>query len=101
MQLQDGTTGGLIKDSDVCIDGTNNITGAKSISFVNSASNLVAAGTVWFKASSGILNIGNNKVIDNNIAQTLANKTLTIPNISTISNAGTITLPTTTTKFRY
>jgi hypothetical protein len=35
----DGTTGGLLQDSDVCIDDSDNITGVKSVSFTSSASN--------------------------------------------------------------
>jgi hypothetical protein len=49
----------------------------KSVSFVNSASNPGASGTAWFNAGSGVLNIGNNEVIDSNSAQAVTNKIIT------------------------
>jgi hypothetical protein len=72
----DGLTGGLIKDSDVCIDDSDNITAVKSIFFVNSVSNPGAAGTTWFNARSGILNIGNKEIVDSNNMQVLSSGNL-------------------------
>jgi hypothetical protein len=51
----DGTTGGLLQNSDVCIDDSDNITGVKSVSFTSSASNPGALGTIWFNGSSSIM----------------------------------------------
>jgi hypothetical protein len=93
----DGTTGGLLQDSDVCIDDSDNITGVKSVSFTSSASNPGAAGTIWFNGGLGIMNLGSEQIISSAATQTLTNKTLTAPVISIISNTGTITLPSATT----
>jgi hypothetical protein len=93
----DGTTGGLLQDSDVFIDDSDNITGVKSVSFTSSASNPGAAGTIWFNGGSGIMNLGSDQIVSSAAMQTLTNKTLTAPVISTISNTGTITLPSATT----
>jgi hypothetical protein len=93
----DGITGGLVQDSNVLIDDSSNISGAKSVTITSSASNPGAGGTVWFNAGTATLRVGNNELADLATAQTLTNKTLTAPIISTISNTGTITLPTATT----
>jgi hypothetical protein len=78
----DGTTGGLLQDSDVCIDDSDNITGVKSVSFTSSASNPGAAGTLWFNASgSGTISIGSNQLADLATAQTLLTKLLWVVQI--------------------
>jgi hypothetical protein len=93
----DGLTGGIVQDSSVLIDDTNNLSGAKSITFTSSASNPGAGGTLWYNAGSGAMNIGSAQIVNAAASQTLTNKTLTAPIISSISNTGTITLPTDTT----
>jgi len=60
---------------------------------------LVTGGTGITTAGNNVakrltLNIDNNVVVTKTDAQTLTNKTLTAPVISTISNSGTITIPT-------
>jgi hypothetical protein len=45
----------------------------------------------------GTTMVTKNNMVDTNTAQTLTNKTLTVPVISTISNTGILTLPNTTT----
>jgi hypothetical protein len=79
------------------IDDTNNLSGAKSITFTSSASNPGTGGTLWYNAGSGVMNIGSAKIVNAAASQTLTNKTLTAPIISSIANTGTITLPTDTT----
>jgi hypothetical protein len=93
----DGTIGGLMQDSNMLIDDSSNTSRAKSVTFTSSALNPGAGRTVWYNARTTTLRIGNNELADLAIAQMLSNKTLTAPFISTISNTGTITLPTTTT----
>jgi hypothetical protein len=93
----DGITGGIVQDSSILIDDTNNLSGAKSITFTSSASNPGTGGTLWYNAGSGSMNIGSAKIVNAAASQTLMNKTLTAPIISSIANTGTITLPTDTT----
>jgi hypothetical protein len=93
----DGITGGIVQDSSVLIDDTNNLSGAKSITFTSSASNPGAGGTLWYNAGSGAMNIRSAEIVNAAASQTLTNKTLTAPIISSIANTGTITLPTDTT----
>jgi hypothetical protein len=73
----DGSTGGLLQDSNVLIDDSDNVCGVKSILFTSSGSNPGAAGTLWFNARSGVLNTGCNEVIDSNSAQAVTNKMIT------------------------
>jgi hypothetical protein len=93
----DGITGGIVQDSSILIDDTNNLSGAKSITFTSSVSNPGAGGTLWYNAGLGTMNIGSAKIVNAAASQTLTNKTLTAPIISLIANTGTITLPTDTT----
>ena len=55
-----------------------------------------ATDTTISRASAGVVNIEGVPVVTTTATQTLTNKTLTAPIISTISNTGTITLPTST-----
>lgn len=59
-----------------------------------------AEGSVVWDSNDDLLTIGTGAgrktMVDTDTAQTLANKTLTAPVISTISNTGTVTLPTST-----
>jgi hypothetical protein len=93
----DGITGGIVQDSSILIDDTNNLSGAKSITFTSSASNLGTRGTLWYNAGLGMMNIGSAKIVNAAASQTLKNKTLTAPIISSIASTGTITLPMDTT----
>jgi hypothetical protein len=93
----DGITGGIMQDSSVLIYDTNNLSGAKSITFTSSASNPGTGGTLWYNAGLGLMNIGSTKIVNTATSQTLTNKTLTAPIISSIANTGTITLPMDTT----
>lgn len=66
----------------------------------NAAPNLSTDGDIGFNSSDSNLEVYTGgsvkKVITNSQTQTLTNKTLTAPVISTISNTGTLTLPTST-----
>jgi hypothetical protein len=59
-----------------------------------------AEGSVVWDSNDDLLTVGTGSgrktMVDTNTAQTLTNKTLTSPVISTISNTGTVTLPTET-----
>jgi hypothetical protein len=57
----DGITGGIVQDSSILIDDTNNLSGAKSITFTSSAANPGARGTLWYNAGLGLMNIGSTK----------------------------------------
>ncbi len=48
-------------------------------------------------ATTGVHGVGAGTIVGTTLTQTLTNKTLTAPVISTITNTGTLTLPTTTT----
>lgn len=93
----DLTTGKIIQDSLVTINDSGDIF-ATSIYLDNNDSGagarLVAANSLGFWTAT-FQNITGNVVIDSG-TQTLTNKTLTSPVISTISNTGTLTLPTST-----
>lgn len=92
--VQEGTT--LADTGWLCTnDGTITL-GTTALTFVQFSS----AGVIT--AGNGLTKTGNSLAIDTTItvdkttAQTLTNKTLTTPIISSISNTGTITLPTST-----
>jgi hypothetical protein len=85
----DRITGGIVQDSSVLIDDTNNLSGAKSITFTSSVANPGAGGTLWYNAGSGVMNIGSAEIVNAAASQTLTNKTLTAPIISSIANTGT------------
>jgi hypothetical protein len=59
----DGTTGGFMQDSNVLIDNSSNISGAKSVTFTSSASNPGTGGTVWFNARTATLCVGSNELV--------------------------------------
>ena len=55
-----------------------------------------ATDTTLARASAGVVNIEGVPIVTTTATQTLTNKTLTTPVISSISNTGTVTLPTAT-----
>lgn len=71
--------------------GTDNITYTQF-----NAGKTVVAGNGLTEATPGTISIDTEITADLSTAQTLTNKTLTSPVISTITNTGTLTLPTTT-----
>lgn len=118
----DGITGTILQDSGVLLDDSDNITGVVGITASGTVSGNALLSTTSMTAASVILEAGVNDVtisattqtsaastinipnlagsggdfVLNNLAQTLTNKTLTSPIISTIVNTGTLTLPTST-----
>jgi hypothetical protein len=93
----DGITEGVIQDSSVLIDDTSNLSNIKSVILISSRANPGSSRILWYNAGSGIMNIGAAKIVNVTMVQTFTNKTLTAPNISFISNTGTITLLSDTT----
>jgi hypothetical protein len=77
----DGITGGIVQDSSILIDDTNNLSGAKSITFTLSAANPGTGGTLWYNAGSSVMNIGSAKIVNATASQTLTN---TAPIISSV-----------------
>jgi len=73
-------------------NGTTWVDFSGDISAVTAGTGLSGGGT----SGSVTLSIDTATTVDKTTAQTLTNKTLTAPIISTISNTGTLTLPTTT-----
>jgi hypothetical protein len=56
----DGITGGIMQDSSILIDDTNNLSSAKSITFTSSVAN---PGAIWYNAGLGLMNIGSAKYV--------------------------------------
>jgi hypothetical protein len=97
--LWDDTTGTLLKQStNISINASDDISGINSLKFAG-ANILTLAGAA--QSSTAVATIPNLSGVSDTFAmlnsnQTLTNKTLTAPNISTILNGGTLTLPTNT-----
>jgi hypothetical protein len=102
-----GTSVGLNVGSGktISVAGTMTVSGSATVSgtlVIPSATTpaQTAEGSVVWDSNDDLLTIGTGAgrktVVDTDTAQTLANKTLTAPVISTISNTGTVTLPTAT-----
>jgi hypothetical protein len=87
------TNTGLLKGGDG-VTAWNSLpyVGAGDITGVTAGTGLSGGGT----SGSVTVSIDTATTVDKTTAQTLTNKTLTSPIISTISNTGTLTLPTTT-----
>ena len=80
----------------VCTNNTPPTIGTTAITFTQfSGAGQIIAGNGLSK-SGNTLSIDTSITVDKNTAQTLTNKTLTSPIISSISNTGTLTLPTST-----
>lgn len=81
------------------VAGTASVTGALIIPAVASPAQTVDGSVVW-DSDDNLLTVGDGSarkvMVDTTTAQTLTNKTLTTPVISSITNTGTITLPTST-----
>jgi hypothetical protein len=89
----------------VSVSGTMTVSGSATFSgslVIPSATTpaQTAEGSVVWDSNDDLLTIGTGAgrktIVDTDTAQTLTNKTLTAPVISTISNTGTVTLPTST-----
>ena len=102
-----GTSVGLNVGSGktISVAGTMTVSGSATVSgtlVIPSATTpaQTAEGSVVWDSNDDLLTIGTGAgrktMVDTDTAQTLANKTLTAPVISTISNTGTVTLPTAT-----
>jgi hypothetical protein len=85
-----------VANADVIISGNSGLSIPSSTTGNRPSSPLV--GTIRHNSSSGFLELYNalgwHDIINNDSTQTLTNKTLTSPIISSISNTGTLTLPT-------
>jgi len=72
--------------------------GLKNVRFRDAAANPATAG--YLQRNAALLNFydgtANRVIVSRDLAETLTNKTLTTPIIASISNTGTLTLPTTT-----
>jgi hypothetical protein len=81
------------------ISGTANVTGTLVVPTSASPAQTTDGSMVW-DSDDNLLTVGDGSsrkvMVDTTTAQTLTNKTLTSPVISTISNTGTVTLPTST-----
>lgn len=102
-----GTSVGLNVGSGktISVAGTMTVSGSATVSgtlVIPSATTpaQTAEGSVVWDSNDDLLTIGTGAgrktIVDTDTAQTLTNKTLTAPVISTISNTGTVTLPTST-----
>lgn len=102
-----GTSVGLNVGSGktISVAGTMTVSGSATVSgtlVIPSATTpaQTAEGSVVWDSNDDLLTVGTGAgrktMVDTDTAQTLANKTLTAPVISTISNTGTVTLPTAT-----
>jgi hypothetical protein len=96
----DGIIEGIVQDSSILINNTNNLSSAKSITFTSLVANPGTRRTLWYNASLGLMNIGSAEIVNAAASQTLTNKTLTALILSSIANTGTITLPMNTTLVR-
>jgi hypothetical protein len=93
-----GTDGKTIQDSGLIIDGSNNLSGINTLilesgtfdTIISAATQTVGAPTLTIPDLAGT----SGDLLINNATQTLTNKTLTLPVIASISNSGTITIPT-------
>lgn len=92
----DDTTGKLIQNSGVIINDANDISGVNSLTLSSSPSlDNTQTQILVRNSTTGLINRRDN-IVDTTSSQTLTNKTLTSPVILTISNTGTLTLPTST-----
>jgi hypothetical protein len=95
-----GTTGKLLQNSGITIDGSNNMSGMANLTFesgtfdttITVATQTVGAPTLTIPNLAGI----GDTFIFSTATQNLFNKTLTNPVIGSIINTGTLTLPTST-----
>lgn len=83
----------------LAVDGSAVITGALTVPTATAPAQTDDGSMVW-DSDDNLLTVGDGSsrkvMVDTTTAQTLTNKTLTTPVISSISNTGTITLPTST-----
>lgn len=87
-----GVTGASTLSGNTSVGGTLGVTGASTLS-----STLAVTGAITASSTINGTTIPNSKtLVTTDDTQTLANKTLTTPAISQISNTGTLTLPTST-----
>lgn len=95
-----GTTGKLLQNSGITIDGSNNMSGVANLTFESGTfdttimvtTQTVAAPTLTIPNLAGV----SDTFIFSTATQNLFNKTLTNPVIGSIINTGTLTLPTST-----
>jgi len=81
------------------VSGSATVSGSLVIPAASSPSQTAEGSVVW-DSNDDLLTVGTGAgrktMVDTDTAQTMTNKTLTAPVISTISNTGTVTLPTST-----
>ena len=102
MSIDLKANGGLVIEStEVGVDlGASSMTGTLPVGFGGTGASTFTSGTFLegngVNAITGIKAVPTGDVVGTSDLQTLANKTLTAPIISTISNTGTLTLPSST-----